>query len=70
MPVCAAVGAPSTREVVRLAQAAEHPGAAGLVLAPFAYLPLSDTEVRALFTTVAEATSLPICCCNMPVQTP
>lgn len=68
MPVYAAVSAPSTREVVRLAQDAERAGASGLVLAPFSYLPLSDTEVRALFTRVAEATALPICFYNKPVQ--
>lgn len=69
MPVYAAVSAASTREVVHLAQDAERAGAAGLLLAPFSYLPLSDAEVRALFTTVAEATSLPICFYNKPVQT-
>lgn len=69
MPVYAAVSAPSTREVVRLAEDAEGAGASGLLLAPFSYLPLSDTEVRALFMTVAETTVLPICFYNKPVQT-
>lgn len=69
IPVYAAISAPSTREVVRLAQDAEHAGAGGLLLAPFSYLPLSDTEVRALFMAVAEATALPICFYNKPVQT-
>jgi 4-hydroxy-tetrahydrodipicolinate synthase len=69
IPVYAAVSAPSAREVVRLAQDAERAGAAGLLLAPFSYLPLSDTEVRALFMAVAEATALPICFYNKPVQT-
>ncbi|WP_449372980.1 dihydrodipicolinate synthase family protein [Arthrobacter psychrolactophilus] len=69
MPVYAAVSAPSTREVVRLAQDAERAGATGVLLAPFSYLPLSDTEVRALFLTVSEATALPICFYNKPAQT-
>lgn len=69
MPVYAAVSAPSTREVVGLAKDAEHAGAAGLVLAPFSYLPLSDSEVRALFLSVADAAGLPICFYNKPQQT-
>lgn len=69
MPVYAAVSAPSTREVVRLAQDAESAGASGLLLSPFSYLPLSDAEVRALFLAVSEATTLPICFYNKPLQT-
>ncbi|ALV45559.1 hypothetical protein MB46_08705 [Arthrobacter alpinus] len=69
VPVYAAISAPSTREVVSLAQDAERAGAAGVLLAPFSYLPLSDTEVRALFRDVAEVTALPICFYNKPVQT-
>lgn len=69
MPVYAAVSAPSTLEVVRLAQDAQSAGASGLLLAPFSYLPLSDTEVRALFLAVSEATTLPICFYNKPMQT-
>ncbi len=69
LPVYAAVSAPSTREVLRLAQDAERAGAAALLLTPFSYLPLSDTEVRALFGAVAEVTGLPICFYNKPVQT-
>ncbi|WP_082357838.1 MULTISPECIES: dihydrodipicolinate synthase family protein [Arthrobacter] len=41
----------------------------GLLLAPFAYLPLSDGEVRSLFAAVAESTSLPVCFYNKPLQT-
>ncbi|AIY00591.1 hypothetical protein ART_0992 [Arthrobacter sp. PAMC 25486] len=69
LSVYTAVSAPSTREVVRLAEDAERAGAAGLVLAPFSYLPLSDREVRVLFMAVAEATALPICFYNKPAQT-
>ncbi|MHA7176432.1 dihydrodipicolinate synthase family protein [Arthrobacter sp. Sr24] len=69
LPVYAAVSAPSTLEIVALAKDAERAGVAGLVLAPFSYLPLSDAEVRTLFLTLSEATSLPICFYNKPAQT-
>lgn len=69
LPVYAAVSAASTREVVHLAKDAQRAGASGLLLAPFAYLPLSDGEVSSLFASVAESTSLPICFYNKPLQT-
>ena len=69
IPVYVAVSAASTREVLNLARDAERAGANGLLLAPFSYLPLSDGEVRALFSAVADATALPICFYNKPVQT-
>lgn len=69
MPVYAAISAPSTREILALAKGAERAGVAGLVLAPFSYLPLSDAEVRTLFMTLSDATSLPICFYNKPAQT-
>lgn len=67
VPVHAAVTAPTTREVVAAARAAEGIGAAGLVLAPFAYLPLADAEVVALFEAVADASALPVCFYNRPL---
>lgn len=69
LPVYAAVSAASTREVVHLAKDAQRAGAGGLLLAPFAYVPLSDGEVSSLFASVAESTSLPICFYNKPLQT-
>ncbi len=68
-PVYAAVSGPSTRDVVHLARDAEQAGAGGLLLAPFSYLPLTDVEVRQLFTTIADATGLPMCFYNKPAQT-
>jgi 4-hydroxy-tetrahydrodipicolinate synthase len=67
-PVYVAVSAPSTREIVALARDADAAGAAGLLLTPFAYLPLSDEEVRSLFIEVGDASSLPICFYNKPAQ--
>ncbi|MFE5293730.1 dihydrodipicolinate synthase family protein [Isoptericola sp. NPDC056618] len=75
--VAAAGGAPvhvgtageSAHRVVARARAAIHAGASGLVLTPFAYLPLDDAEVRALFARVATAVpGAPVCFYNKPVQ--
>ncbi|MDO5753439.1 dihydrodipicolinate synthase family protein [Arthrobacter sp.] len=69
IPVYSAISAASTREVVHLAKDAEQAGAAGLLLSSFSYLPLSDEEVRALSVQVADATNLPLCFYNKPLQT-
>ena len=69
IPVYAAVSAASTRQVRKFSQDAERAGAAGLLVAPFSYHPLSDGEVRTLFAEVADATELPLCFYNKPVQT-
>ncbi|MGC5167914.1 dihydrodipicolinate synthase family protein [Luteimicrobium sp. DT211] len=68
-PLHVAVSAPSTRQVVRHALAAERAGADGLVLAPFAYAPLVDPEVAGLVRAVADASDLPLCFYNKPLQT-
>lgn len=69
IPVYAGASAASPRAVVPIAAEAARAGAAGLVLSPWAYLPLDDDEVRALFGAVAEAApALPVCLYNKPVQ--
>ncbi|RLP74472.1 dihydrodipicolinate synthase family protein [Mycetocola tolaasinivorans] len=68
LPVYAAITAHSTPAVIARAQAAESAGAAGVILAPFSYLPLGDAEVRELIGRVSDATDLPIAFYNKPVQ--
>jgi 4-hydroxy-tetrahydrodipicolinate synthase len=68
VPVYTAITAVSTREVTALAADAERAGAAGVLVAPFGYYPLSDPEVRTLFKAVGDSTSLPICFYNKPAQ--
>ncbi len=67
-PVAAGISAPGLREVLEHAADAERAEASGLILSPV-YQPLSDDEVRGLVTTVAAATSLPICLYNNPRTT-
>lgn len=68
VPVYAAVTAASTRESENYARDAESGGLAGVLLAPFAYVPLTRDAVRALFSAVSDASALPICFYNKPAQ--
>ncbi|MFE5309927.1 dihydrodipicolinate synthase family protein [Isoptericola sp. NPDC056605] len=68
-PVHVGAAAESAHRVVARARRAREAGAAGLVLPPFAYLPLDDAEVRALYARVAAAVpGTPVCFYNKPVQ--
>jgi len=68
-PVHAGVAGGSAHRVAGRARAMADAGAAGLVLPPFAYLPLDDAEVRALYARVAAAApESPVCFYNKPVQ--
>ena len=69
VPVLAGIGAFTKREVLAHARAAQEAGAAGLLLAPVSYLPLSDEEVAHLFADVADASGLPLCFYNNPTTT-
>lgn len=69
LPVYVAVSSPSTRSVLEFAHDAFELGAQGLVVTPFSYLPLDDDEVVALVQALSDATPLPICFYNKPVQT-
>ncbi|NRB05453.1 MAG: dihydrodipicolinate synthase family protein, partial [Rhodobacteraceae bacterium] len=50
-------------------RSAEAAGAAGLLLAPVSYLPLTDDDFAGLVADVAGATDLPICLYNNPTTT-
>ncbi|MFI2105600.1 dihydrodipicolinate synthase family protein [Isoptericola sp. NPDC019693] len=68
-PVHVGVAGESVHLVVARARAARDAGAGGLVLPPFAYLPLDGAEVRALYARVAATVpGLPVCFYNKPVQ--
>lgn len=69
VPVLAGIGALSTVDVLRHARDAEAAGAAGVLLAPVSYLPLTDDEVLFLTRDVAGATELPIVIYNNPGTT-
>ncbi|MEI4486837.1 dihydrodipicolinate synthase family protein [Frigidibacter sp. MR17.14] len=69
VPVIAGVGALRTTDVLENARAAEAAGAAGLLLAPVSYLPLTEAEVETLVRDLAGATGLPICVYNNPGTT-
>jgi 4-hydroxy-tetrahydrodipicolinate synthase len=69
VPVMVGVGALRTDEAVRLTQDARDAGAAGGLLAPVSYTPLTDDEVFEHFATVAREGGLPLCIYDNPATT-
>ncbi|CAM3279510.1 dihydrodipicolinate synthase family protein [Paracoccus nototheniae] len=69
VPVIAGVGSLRSDLSAGLARHAADAGAAGLLLAPMSYTPLTEDEVFHHFQTVADASDLPICIYNNPSTT-
>lgn len=68
-PVIVGVGALRTDHARALAKDAAAEGAAGLLLAPVSYTPLTEEEVFRHFAAVAETTDTPIVIYNNPSTT-
>jgi 4-hydroxy-tetrahydrodipicolinate synthase len=68
-PVFVGVGALRTSHVLANVDAAEDAGAAGLLLAPMTYQPLTDDDVFELFRAVAGRTTLPVIVYDNPGTT-
>ena len=68
-PVFIGIGALRTSEVITNAENAEKAGAAGLLLAPMTYQPLTDGDVFELFRTVTAHSSLPVIVYDNPGTT-
>jgi 4-hydroxy-tetrahydrodipicolinate synthase len=69
IPIIVGVGALRTDEAELLAQDASKAGAAGLLLAPMSYTPLTEEEVFQHMSAVAKAGDLPLCIYNNPGTT-
>jgi 4-hydroxy-tetrahydrodipicolinate synthase len=69
VPVFVGVGALRTSHVLAHVDAAEEAGAAGLLLAPMTYQPLTEGDVFELFRAVAEHTTLPVIVYDNPGTT-
>lgn len=69
VPIIVGVGALRTDTAVALAKDAKAAGAAGLLLAPMSYTPLTDDEAFEHFAAVVEAGGLPLCIYNNPGTT-
>jgi 4-hydroxy-tetrahydrodipicolinate synthase len=69
VPLIVGIGALRTDDAQDLARDAEAAGAAGLLLAPVSYTPLTEEEVFRHFAAVAGATTLPLCIYNNPATT-
>ncbi|MCQ6270685.1 dihydrodipicolinate synthase family protein [Pseudarthrobacter sp. R1] len=68
-PVIVGIGALRTSQVLANAENAELAGAAGLLLAPMTYQPLTEDDVFELFRTVTAHTSLPVVVYDNPGTT-
>lgn len=68
-PVFIGVGDLRTSRVLAHVDSAQEAGAAGVLLAPMTYQPLSDGEVFRLFRTVTEHTDLPVIVYDNPGTT-
>ncbi|UYQ77278.1 dihydrodipicolinate synthase family protein [Glutamicibacter sp. JL.03c] len=68
-PVFVGVGALRTSQVLANVEAAERAGAAGVLLAPMTYQPLTHVDVFELFRTVTERTELPVIVYDNPGTT-
>ena len=69
VPLLVGTGALRTDEAVRLGEDARDAGAAGLLLAPVSYTPLTEDEVFEHFATVARAVRVPLCVYDNPGTT-
>jgi len=69
VPLIVGVGALRTSWSLELAIDAERVGAAGLLLAPVSYTPITGDEAAGHYRTVASATGLPLCIYNNPGTT-
>ncbi len=66
VPVMAGIWALTVKETSLLARAAESEGAAAVFLQPPIYYPASDETIIAWYSTVRNATSLPVFAYNIP----
>jgi 4-hydroxy-tetrahydrodipicolinate synthase len=68
-PVIVGIGAIRTRDVLAHLEDAQTAGAAGVLLAPLTYQPLTDDEVFGLYADVAPNSSVPIVVYDNPSTT-
>lgn len=69
VPVIAHTGAISTRQAIRLSQAAQAAGADGISSVPPFYYPFSEREIIGYYTDLAASTDLPLFIYNIPATT-
>ncbi|MFC4430698.1 dihydrodipicolinate synthase family protein [Citricoccus alkalitolerans] len=69
VPVFVGIGATRTSQVLAHAEAAQEAGAAGLLLAPVSYQPLTEDDVFELFRAVTSHSSVPVVVYDNPRTT-
>ncbi len=68
-PVLVGIGALRTRDVLALAEDAQHAGASGVLLAPVSYQALTEEEVFGLYADVTAELSVPLVVYDNPGTT-
>jgi len=68
-PWIAGVSATTTLAAVRQCNHAKKHGAQGVIANAFAYVPLSEKELKTYFLTIADNSPLPVCVYDNPVTT-
>ena len=68
-PWIAGVSATSTAESLRQAKIAARNGARGIIANAFSYIPLREHELERYFLEIADASPLPLCVYDNPVNT-
>lgn len=69
IPVLVGIGALRTRDVLELADDAQHAGASAVLLAPVSYQKLRDDEVFGLYEATSRTLSVPLCVYDNPATT-
>lgn len=69
VPVLIGISALRTQDVLKLADDAQQAGAAGLLLAPISYQPLTENEVFSLYESLSQAASVPLVVYDNPRTT-
>lgn len=68
-PWIAGVSATTTAEAIRGCKVAHRNGASGVIANAHAYVPLSDAELEGYFLAIADASELPLCVYDNPINT-
>lgn len=69
VPVIVGIGALRTRQVLQAAEDAQNAGAAGVLLAPVSYQPLTEDDVFGLYEEVTAHLSIPLVIYDNPATT-
>lgn len=68
-PWIAGISATATKDAIRFSKIAQQNGAQGVIANAFAYVPLTQEELKRYFLDIADQSPLPLCVYDNPVTT-